>query len=98
MDVKTIVARLNEAGQHELASEVALAALEAGSVSIAPTGPAAPAAPPDPGRTIGYTQLRGMTLGEMTALRLEENAVYERSIRALDTDPEVHRNRQSVGG
>jgi hypothetical protein len=97
MDVRSIVTRLNEAGQHEIASEVALAALEAGTASIAPTTPAA-SAPADPDRTIGYTALRAMTIGEMTALRVEEPAVYSRSVAALSTDPDVRPNRQSSGG
>jgi hypothetical protein len=97
MDVRSIVTRLNEAGQHEIASEVALAALEAGSATIAATTPPAPA-PADPSRTIGYTAMRAMSIGDMTALRLEEPRVYERSIKALGADPDVRPNRQSSGG
>lgn len=93
-------------GKYALEALVASGDLEGASklaVKLTAATPAAPVAPvatstPDPDRTLTFSQMKGLTMEEMTALRIDEPKVYQRSLEHLRDTAPASNNRASNAG
>ncbi len=93
IDAVTVIERLNAAGQHQLASEIAVEALRNSGASRPANGtPSAPAAGPaqDPRDQtalergyLSWHELSQLDVEAVTRLRLEAPKIYAESLRQL---------------
>jgi hypothetical protein len=68
-------------------------------LTAATPAPAQAAAPtkPDADRLLSYSEMRSMSVGDMTTLQLEEPQVVQRSLEALRASGERHNRASSEG-